>query len=106
MAIYKNDKKVCQWEVGSYELVGNLFWTKEKELLTVSLQNIHIYRSCPSQYNKFEDIKLFIRKPLLSEMTVFGTNKNEFLGKAKTEDEVKHLILKTYYRGFYKRNRQ
>lgn len=101
-SFYKNNKKINQWEVGKYDFTNQLFWTKGKELKSITLENIFVYRSCPKKFNKFEDMKLFIRNPLKFEQTMFFNNKSEFVGKAKIKEEVKHAILKMYYRGFYK----
>lgn len=98
MAIYNDDKKVCQFHVGR---VDNFFWwTKEKELLIVNLENIYL-NYFEKKFNKYDDIKLNIRNPLKSERVLFNCKKNLFLGKAKTKEEVKKIILTNCY--FYRR---
>jgi hypothetical protein len=101
MPYYKNNKRINLYEVGIYDMTNKLFWTKGKELKTISLENIFKYRSCPAEFNKFEEMELFVRNPLEYQKKLFDNNNSEFVGKAKNEEEVKHLILKKYYRGFY-----
>jgi len=97
MAKYYDDKKVCKFDVG---IVNGIFWwAKDTELLIVSLENVYL-NYFEKKFNKLNEIKINFRKPLKSEMVYFNSKNNSFLGRTRTEEGVKRIILTNCY--FYK----
>jgi len=95
MPIYKDNSKVNRFDVGIYATTNKIWWTKGKELKTIEINKVYkiVDFRDTKEFNDFDKISLYVKKPMKSEIHLFNTWKNTKIGKARNEIELKKLIL-------------